>query len=88
MQAGATPAASNRVGLLRSAIDAATGGGRRGVRGPDHTKITEDEQIALAIQRSLAMSDTPAPIDIATRSVATRSRSESKGYTLFYMTKQ
>ena len=78
MKAGG-PAASNRDTMSMSAINASTGGGRRGVRGPDYTKMTEDEQIALAIQRSLAVSDTPAPIDAAARSVATRSKSESKG---------
>ena len=82
MQASATPAASNRDTISMSTTNAATGGGRRGVRGLDHTKMTEYEQIALCIQRSLAVSDTRAPIDAATRSVATRCKSESKGYFL------
>ena len=82
------PAASNRVAMSRSAINAATGGSRRGVRGPDYTKMTEDEQIALCIQRSLALSNTLAPVNAAARSVTTTSKYESKEYTLSYMTKQ
>ena len=83
MQASATPAASNRDTMSMSTTNTATGGAVSVARAPDHTKMTEDEQIALCIQRSLAVSDTPAPIAAATRSGATTSESESKGYTPF-----
>jgi len=55
-------AASSEDALLMSAISSfggSTGGGGGG-GGPDYSAMTEDEQIALAIQMSMADSDTPA----------------------------
>ena len=79
MQAGATPAASNRDAMSMSATNASTGGVPEVPITPKSWGMSK----FYSVFRYLVVSDSPAPVNAATRSVATTSESESKGYTPF-----